>query len=63
MNTIQTCGGYNPEDGYSISIAFSENHAVTLDGLTEEDMLQLKSCIDCMIFDLYEEEELYEGEF
>jgi|694.fasta_scaffold39420_11 hypothetical protein len=63
MKLIQTCGSYNPDDGYSICIALSERHVITLDGLNEEDMLELKSCIDCMIFDLYEEEELYEGEF
>lgn len=60
--TIQTCGSYNPDDGYSICVALSERHAITLDGLSKEDMLELKSCIDCMIYDEFEEEQNYEGE-
>jgi hypothetical protein len=33
-----------------------EKQAITLDGLSKDDMLELKSCIDCMLF----EEELKE---
>jgi hypothetical protein len=51
LNPIQTCGGYNKDDSYSLTVAFNDNHAVTLDGLSHEDMLQLKSCIDCMIME------------
>ena len=51
MRTIQTCGSSNPdEDEYSLTIAF-EKQAITLDGLSEDDMLELKSCIDCMLFE------------
>ena len=51
MRTIQTCGSCNPdEDEYSLTIAF-EKQAITLDGLSREDMLQLQSCIDCMLME------------
>ena len=51
MKTIQTCGSCNPdEDEYSLSIGF-EKQAITLDGLSKDDMLELKSCIDCMLFE------------
>jgi hypothetical protein len=51
MRTIQTCGSSNPdEDEYSLTIAF-EKQAITLDGLSKDDMLELKSCIDCMLFE------------
>lgn len=47
--TIQTCGSYDGEDQmYSLIVGF-EQHAMTLDGLTREDMENLKSCIDCML--------------
>jgi hypothetical protein len=49
MRTIQTCGGMC-DDEYSITVAF-ENHAITLDGLSREDMLELQSCIDCMLME------------
>lgn len=49
MNSkIQTSGTYDGEF-YSLNIAFNEYHVVTLDGLSNEDMLELKSCIECMI--------------
>jgi hypothetical protein len=49
MRTIQTCGGMC-DDEYSITVAF-EKHAITLDGLSKEDMLNLQSCIDCMLME------------
>jgi hypothetical protein len=45
---IQTSGTYD-EECYSLNIAFNDYHIVTLDGLSKEDMIELKSCIDCMI--------------
>ena len=51
MRTIQTCGSCNPdEDEYSLTIGF-EKQAITLDGLSKDDMLEIKSCIDCMLFE------------
>lgn len=48
MRTIQTSGSYD-EEFYSVNVAFNDQHVVTLEGLSKEDMLELKSCIDCMI--------------
>lgn len=45
---IQTSGTMDGEF-YALNIAFNDYHVVTLDGLSKEDMLELKSCIDCMI--------------
>jgi hypothetical protein len=47
---IQTSGTFDGEL-YSLNIAFNDHHVVTLDGLSEEDMLELKSCIDCMLME------------
>jgi hypothetical protein len=46
---IQTCGGYNEDDGYSFTIAFGNGPAMTLDGLTKEDIYQIASCTLCML--------------
>ena len=51
MRTIQAGGSSTPEeDEYSLTIAF-EKQSITLDGLSKDDMLELKSCIDCMLFE------------
>lgn len=47
--TIQTCGSYHPDDGYTLTIAFNNYHTMTLDGLTLEDLQEIKSCVDCMM--------------
>jgi hypothetical protein len=49
MRTIQTCGSMGDGE-YSLTIAF-EKHAITLDGLSKEDMVELQSCIGCMLFE------------
>jgi len=50
-SNIQTAGSYDGEF-YSLIIGFRKSeHAVTLDGLSKEDMLELQSCIDCMLFE------------
>lgn len=48
MRKIQTCGTSDGEV-YNLNIAFSDQHAIALEGLSHEDMLELKSCIDCML--------------
>lgn len=50
MNKIQTSGTYYDEF-YTLNIAFNDYHVVTLDGLSKEDMLELKSCIECMLIE------------
>jgi uncharacterized membrane protein len=47
---IQTCGSYDGEF-YSITISYNNYHTTTLDGLSEEDMLELQSCINCMLIE------------
>lgn len=49
MRQIQTCGGYNETDGYTFSIAFGDGPAMSLEGLTEEDVCQIASCALCML--------------
>jgi len=54
---IQTTGSFDEITGiYSISICTDENRVITLDGLFKEDMLELQSCIECMLF-----EETFDG--
>ena len=50
LNPIQTCGTFDG-DFYNITICFTDPHCITLDGLSYEDMLELKSCIDCMLME------------
>ena len=47
---IQTSGTMDGEF-YTLNIAFNDYHVVTLDGLSKEDMLELQSCVDCMIME------------
>lgn len=48
---IQTLGSYNPDDGYSFTIAFGEGPCMTLEGLTKEDIFQIASCALCLLPD------------
>lgn len=47
---IQTSGTYDGEF-YALNIAFNDYHVVTLDGLSKEDMEEIKSCVECMIME------------
>lgn len=47
---IQTSGTYDGEF-YTLNIAFNDYHVVTLDGFSKEDMLELQSCLNCMIME------------
>lgn len=50
--TIQTTGSFDSNfNNYSISICMENDRVFTLDGLTKKDMIELRSCIDCMLFD------------
>lgn len=47
--TIQTTGSYDKNDEiYSLSVCF-ESHSITLDGLTKEDLEELKSCVSILL--------------
>ena len=42
---IQTCGSYNQlDDYYTFSIAFGDGPAMSLDGLSKEDVIEIASC-------------------
>lgn len=49
---IQTCGSYvEMDDQYTFSIAFGNGPAMSLDGLTKEDIYEIASCALCMLPD------------
>lgn len=50
LKPIQTSGTSDGEV-YNLNIAFSDQHVVCLEGLSHKDMLELKSCIDCMLME------------
>ncbi len=50
MRTIQTCGGFDG-DFYNITICFTDSHCITLDGLSKDDMLEIQSCVECMLME------------
>ena len=48
---IQTCGGYNPDNGYSFAICFGNGPLMNLEGLTEENIYEIASCTLCLLPD------------
>ncbi len=50
LKPIQTCGSYDG-DYYTLCLAFSDQHAMTLDGLSKEDLEEIKSCIECLLIE------------
>ena len=50
MNKIQTSGACY-EGFCTLNIAFNDYHVVCLDGLSKDDMLELRSCINCMLLE------------
>lgn len=49
MSQIQTACTYNPDDGYSFIIGFHDGPAMTLSGLTEENIYEIASCAVCTL--------------
>ena len=49
MSQIQTTCTYNPDDGYSFIIGFHDGPAMTLSGLTEDDIYEIASCAVCTL--------------
>lgn len=46
---IQTCGSFDVnENEYSLSLCF-ETHCVTFDGLSKDDLIEIQSCVECLI--------------
>lgn len=60
MTRLQTTGTYDGKSGdFSISICPNDNHLFTLDGLSVDDMKELKSLVDILL-DSYEDEKTRE---
>lgn len=54
-NTIQSTGSYDTITGeFSISFCPNNNHSITFEGLSIEDMKEIKSLIDILIEDYSE---------
>lgn len=49
MSQIQTSCTYNTDDGYSFIIGFHDGPAMTLSGLTKEDIYEIASCAVCTL--------------
>jgi hypothetical protein len=57
INKNFQCAGYcdNGEKDYSITVA-STGLCISIEGMTKEDLLELKSCIDLMLVDIFAKE-------
>lgn len=50
MNTTQSTGSYDPmSDEFSISFAPNNNHLITFEGLSIEDMREIKSLVEILL--------------
>ena len=49
---IQTCGSHDGiTDEFTLSMCFGESPALSFDGLTREQVINLRDCLDCMLWD------------
>lgn len=49
--SIQTCGSHDSmTDEFTFSMAFGDNPAITFEGLTREQVVNLRDCLDCMLW-------------
>jgi len=49
---IQTCGSCDPlTDEFTLSMCFGESPALTFEGLTREQVINLRDCLDCMLWE------------
>jgi hypothetical protein len=49
---IQTCGSRDSlTDEFTLSMCFGESPALTFEGLTREQIVNLRDCLDCMLWD------------
>lgn len=52
MANVQTCGSFDEsENDYSFSIVFGNGPAMTLDGLSKEDVYEIASCACALLPD------------
>jgi hypothetical protein len=50
--SIQTCGSRDSlTDEFTLSMCFGESPALTFEGLTREQIVNLRDCLDCMLWD------------
>jgi hypothetical protein len=50
MNTIQSTGSYDPmSDEFSMSFAPNNNHLITFEGLSIEDMREIQSLVEILL--------------
>lgn len=55
-NTIQTTGTYDVKENYfSLSICPNDSHSFTLEGLSVEDMKEIKSLVDILLEGYYDD--------
>jgi len=50
MTKFQVAGTYDGEY-FSVIISMNDTHAISLDGLSKEDMMEIQSCVECMLMD------------
>lgn len=52
MTNIQTCGSRDSlTDEFSLSMCFGDSPALTFEGLTREQVVNLRDCLDMMLWD------------
>ena len=50
MNNIQSTGSYDPmSDEFSMSFAPNNNHLITFEGLSIEDMREIQSLVEILL--------------
>jgi len=50
--SIQTCGSRDGlTDEFTLSMCFGESPALSFEGLTREQVINLRDCLDCMLWD------------
>jgi hypothetical protein len=50
--SIQTCGSRDSlTDEFTLSMCFGNNPALSFEGLTREQIVNLRDCLDCMLWD------------
>lgn len=49
--SIQTCGSYDGmTDEFTFSMVFGDNPALTFEGMTREQVTNMRDCLDCMLW-------------
>ena len=52
MSDIQTCGSFDSlTDEFTFSMCFGDSPALTFEGLTRDQVRNLRDCLDCMLWE------------